>query len=113
MTGVLPHLLTNDYDEAFDKLPQAVSEKANFMSRVGVQDRLGRTHYMILLRTVGDWPFLAKAGCLKRSFSTVMRRVGQFSSPPMPGWRTFMAVSGHRDTLAGMGFNQELLQSIS
>ena len=80
VTGVLPRSLMNDYDAAFDKLLQAVYEEANFMSRVGVQDRLGRTHYMILLRTVGDWPFLAKAGRLKRSFSNVMRRVGNVSN---------------------------------
>ena len=40
-----------DCGEIVDKLLQAVYEGANFMSRVGVQDRLGQSHYMILLRT--------------------------------------------------------------
>ena len=77
LAGVLPRAHYGDDESLLQALLAATYEEANFMSRVGVKDRHGNRFHMVLLRTVGDWPFLHKAGRLNRTYANTVKKVNQ------------------------------------
>ena len=77
LAGVLPKSMYGEKDATFNYLLEATYDEANFMSRVGVKDKKQRTHRMVLLRTVGDWPFLHKSGGLQRTYANTVKKVNQ------------------------------------
>ena len=77
LSGILPKALYSEKDATFHSLLEAIYEEANFMSRVGVKDHGQNVYRMVLLRTVGDSPFLHKSGGLQRTYANVVKRPNQ------------------------------------
>ncbi|CAE6948621.1 unnamed protein product [Symbiodinium sp. CCMP2592] len=80
LAGVLPKRLYQDNDEVFQALLRATCEDARTMISDGVLSNTGDRHWIACLSTVGDWPFLQKAGGLTRTFNNVVKRVDQVAS---------------------------------
>lgn len=80
VTGVLPKNLYSDSDQSFFDLLAAAYDDAKLLSTEGVQHGSGERRWMVMLRTTGDWPFLAKAGCLQRTFANAVKAVNQAST---------------------------------
>ena len=80
VTGVLPKHLYSDSDQSFFDLLAAAYDDAKLLSTEGVQHGSGERRWMVMLRTTGDWPFLAKAGCLQRTFANAVKAVNQAST---------------------------------
>ncbi|CAE7610801.1 unnamed protein product [Symbiodinium sp. CCMP2592] len=80
VTGVLPKSLYSDSDQSFFDLLAAAYDDAKLLSTEGVQYGAGERRWMVMLRTTGDWPFLAKAGCLQRTFANAVKSVNQAST---------------------------------
>ena len=80
LAGVLPKHTYQTNDEVFQGLLRASCEDARTMLTEGVLDDRGDRYWMACLGTVGDWPFLHKAGNLTRTFNNVVKRVDQVAS---------------------------------
>ena len=80
VTGVLPRSLYEADEKTLESLLESVYEDARVMATEGVDDHEGRRHWLMLLGTCGDWPFLLKCGRLDRSYANVARSVDQVSS---------------------------------
>ena len=78
--GVLPRHLYADKDRNFTSLLRAVYHDAASMATTGVVDRKGCRHWLCAVRTIGDWPFLHKAGNLDRTYANTVKSVNQASS---------------------------------
>ena len=77
LAGALPRSEYVDDDSTFDMLMNSVAEQAHLMCTSGVVDSQGSRHWMLLLRSTGDWPWHHKSAKLKRTFSNAIKRVGQ------------------------------------
>ena len=80
VTGVLPRALYSENDKSFFDLLAAAYDDAKLLSTVGVRDGSGQRHWMIMLKTTGDWPFLAKAGCFQRTYANAVKAANQAST---------------------------------
>ena len=80
VTGVLPKSLYNDDGGPFFDLLAAAYEDAKFLGTVGLKDAKGKRHWLVLLKTIGDWPFLAKAGCLDRTYANSVKTEKQLAA---------------------------------
>ena len=79
LCGVLPKRMYEASEATLDALLQAAYEDARLLAREGVKDASGVPHYMVLLGTTGDWPFLQKAGKLDRTFSHAVKTINQIA----------------------------------
>ena len=71
---------TGKHDYVFDLLLEALANEMVHLQNDGVTDRFGNTWWAIGLGVVGDWPWLSKAGALRRSFANVPKhKVGPLS----------------------------------
>ena len=77
LSGVLPRHMYEKNEACLDALLDAAYEDARFMAFEGLKDRYGETHWMVVLGTTGDWPFLHKAGKLERTYANVVKRLNQ------------------------------------
>ena len=77
VTAVLPRHLYFEDDRSFNALQQKVYEDAAALSRDGLTDRYGQRFWAVVLKTTGDWPFLAKAGNLDKTFANAVKHADQ------------------------------------
>ena len=72
LLGLLPRRMYKDDDgcdqDNLQDLLLAITYDLNTLYEEGVTDFLGRRFYFVPVQVCGDWPFIAKAGCLQRSF---------------------------------------------
>lgn len=61
---------SGDKSFVFDCVIEKIAEELNYMAHTGVPGRNGQL-FAFCLGVVGDWPFLAKAGRLERTFMNV------------------------------------------
>ncbi|CAE7432742.1 unnamed protein product [Symbiodinium sp. CCMP2456] len=80
ITAVLPRHLYLEGDRSFDALLERTCDDAVFMINTGIE-HAGKRYHVALIRTVGDWPFLAKSGRLDRSYANTVKRVDQIAKP--------------------------------
>ena len=80
ITAVLPRHLYLEDDRSFEALLEKPYDDAAFMMNTGIE-HAGKQYWVALIRTVGDWPFLAKSGHLDRSYANTVKRVGQIAKP--------------------------------
>ena len=80
VTGVLPRAAYGDQDIHFFDLLSAAYDDAKFLETVGLEDKQGNKHWLCFVKTIGDWPFLAKAGCLQRTYANSIKAVNQVPS---------------------------------
>ncbi|CAE7721437.1 unnamed protein product [Symbiodinium microadriaticum] len=80
VTGVLPRAAYGDQDIHFFDLLSAAYEDAKFLGTVGLEDRQGNKYWLCCLKTIGDWPFLAKAGALQRTYANAVKSINQVAS---------------------------------
>ena len=77
MNAVLPRAWYSEDDGAtfdcFQDVLKAVALDINLLFEHGVDGPHGR-HYYAVVRIMGDWPWIQKAGCLSRSFWNVAKR---------------------------------------
>lgn len=59
---------TGDNSDAFDIMLDAIADELCHVSNHGVTDRFGTKYWAFCVGIVGDWPWLAKAGYMTRSF---------------------------------------------
>lgn len=86
LLGVLPkHAYTHELDgeeeepeqllDVFQRLLQVLTEDLNMLWEHGIESPLdGKKYWFVVLRTMGDWPWLVKCGSLKRSFYNASKR---------------------------------------
>ena len=77
LAGVLPRNKYGEDDCIFDALLTGAAEQAKEMCTTGVMDREGRKFNMFVLRTIGDWPWLAKSGKLCQTFANAVKKEQQ------------------------------------
>ena len=80
VTGVLPRGRYGDGDKHFIDLLSAAYDDFKFLQTAGLVDRQGNQHWLCCLKTIGDWPFLAKAGCLQRTYANATKSISQEAS---------------------------------
>ncbi|CAE7231109.1 unnamed protein product [Symbiodinium microadriaticum] len=80
LAGVLPRNKYGDNDCIFDALLTGAAEQAKEMCTTGVVDREGRKFNMFVLRTIGDWPWLAKSGKLCCTFANAVKKQHQHAN---------------------------------
>ncbi|CAE7221252.1 unnamed protein product, partial [Symbiodinium sp. CCMP2456] len=80
VTAVLPRAAYGESDKHFYDALSAAYDDAKYLETVGVQNRQGDRRWLCLLKTVGDWPFLAKAGRLQRTYASSVKQVNQAES---------------------------------
>ena len=77
LLAVLPRALYKEDDgEEIDVLQDlfaAIADDLRVLYEDGVQGRDGNTFYFCPVKIMGDWPFMAKCGCLGRSFMNVAK----------------------------------------
>eukprot|EP00438_Fugacium_kawagutii_P028807 Skav222863 [mRNA] locus=scaffold2201:246431:248035:- [translate_table: standard] len=78
LLGVLPRTMYADDDgdniDAFQDFLNGISLDLKLLYDEGVKDRKGVVHYFCVISTMGDWPWIQKAGCLSRSFYNAAKR---------------------------------------
>ncbi|CAE7814342.1 unnamed protein product [Symbiodinium necroappetens] len=77
ITAVLPRAAYGECDRHFYDALSAAYGDAKYLETVGVEDRQGDRRFLCLLKTVGDWPFLAKAGRLQRTYANSIKQINQ------------------------------------
>ena len=80
VTGVLPRGFYGDGDKHFFGLLSAAYDDLKFLGTQGLEDGQGNRHWLCCLKTIGDWPFLAKAGCLQRTYANAVKSINQEAS---------------------------------
>lgn len=77
LLGVLPKsFYENDYEggpDCFQDFLWAITEDLKTLTIDGVEGPDGQKFYGAILNTAGDWPWIAKAGNLSRSFANVSK----------------------------------------
>ena len=58
----------------------SIADEAVHLASHGVEDRYGQKHWVMVLRTVGDWPWLHRAAKLGRTYANVVKRLDQTPS---------------------------------
>ena len=81
LCGVLPRDLYMDNDAVFHSLLNVIVSEASFLWKTGLQSRQGHTYRMVLLKNVGDWPYLHKNGRFSRSFNNFQKRAHLVNAP--------------------------------
>ena len=81
LVGVLPKDVYSGQEEVLNSLLQVAADEAEFMATEGIMDSSGGRKFMVLLKIVGDWPFLARSGHLVRNYATVQKRLDLRKSP--------------------------------
>ena len=77
LAGTMTKQMYNDNDDFFEALMGSVANEALHLATSGVEDRYGQKHWMMVLRTVGDWPWLHRVGHLNRTYANVAKRLDQ------------------------------------
>lgn len=83
LCGVLPKSQYAKNDSAVRDLLSFAADEQDFVSREGVTDTQGTRFNMMLIGVSGDWPFLAKAGCLERNFACYPKVIGADTGEPV------------------------------
>ena len=73
LVGTLTRRKYGDNEEVLESLLQSVAQEAVYMMTQGVADRYGNRHFMCILKTVGDWPWLQKSGHLNRTYNNCVK----------------------------------------
>ena len=81
LLGVLPKDVYAEQDNVFHALLDVVASEASFLWETGVRGRTGHTYRMVLLKNVGDWPYLHKSGKFNRSFNNFQKRAQLVKDP--------------------------------
>ena len=78
----MPKMAYQD-DDVFAAILESASAEAEHMWKSGIQHRYtGARYWAIVLNVTGDWPWLAKAGNLARSFSHAVKSLKKLKKPP-------------------------------
>lgn len=72
MTACLPKMLKDE--EAYKDIMRFVANDALDVYNSGVTSCHGQKFWAVIVRVVGDWAWLQKAGCLERSYLNVEKR---------------------------------------
>ncbi|CAE7942344.1 unnamed protein product [Symbiodinium necroappetens] len=77
LAGAMTKQMYHDNEDMFANLMTSIADEALHLATCGVADRYGQKHWMVILRTVGDWPWLHRAAKLKRTYANVVKRLDQ------------------------------------
>ncbi|CAE7697717.1 unnamed protein product [Symbiodinium sp. CCMP2592] len=77
LAAAMTRKMYNDNDHFFDGLMTSIADEAAHLANCGVEDRYGQKHWVIVLRTIGDWPWLHRAAKLNRTYANVVKRLDQ------------------------------------
>ena len=80
LAGAMTRKMYNDNTVFFDGLMTSIADEAVHLASHGVEDRYGQKHWVMVLRTVGDWPWLHRAAKLGRTYANVVKRLDQTPS---------------------------------
>ena len=81
LCGVLPKKAYGPGDENLRNLLRVMASEAAFMATTGIQDARGHTYRMVMVKNVGDWPWLHKSGCFSRSFNNIQKHLSVKTNP--------------------------------
>ena len=77
LAGAMTRKMYHENEGFFDGLMTSIADEAVHLATSGVEDRYGQKHWMLVLRTVGDWPWLHRAAKLSRTYANVVKRLDQ------------------------------------
>lgn len=83
--AVLPKTSYGENDSAFHCLLEKLSEDMSLVTSEGLLGPDGRKYWAAPIAMKGDWPFLAKAGQLQRSFHNQPKHGHAKKTKPCPG----------------------------
>ena len=85
LLGVLPKSMYDEDDgeemDAFQDFLGCITTDLCELFEKGITDRRGNTFYFSVIFCMGDWPWIAKAGCLTRTFYNAAKRASSKKDP--------------------------------